>query len=117
MLAALVSLVLGVSSPATLTITYWENGPKRPAVVSTLTCEPSGGSVRRPATACRKLSMLLRNPFLPPPAGVACTQIYGGPDEALVRGTFRGRRVHARFSRKNGCEIARWDRIAFLFAK
>jgi hypothetical protein len=23
----------------------------------------------------------------------------------------------ARFSRRNGCEIARWDRMAFLFGK
>jgi hypothetical protein len=46
-----------------------------------------------------------------------CTQIYGGPQEALVTGTFGGRRVWARFSRRNGCEIARWNRIAFLFPK
>jgi hypothetical protein len=37
--------------------------------------------------------------------------------EALVRGTFRGRRVSIRFTRRNGCEIARWNRMAFLFAK
>jgi hypothetical protein len=37
--------------------------------------------------------------------------------EAFVRGTFRGRRVSTRFARRNGCEIARWDRVAFLFAK
>jgi len=44
-----------------------------------------------------------------------CTEIYGGPQEALVRGVFRGRRVRATFRRRDGCEINRWNRVAFLF--
>jgi len=44
-----------------------------------------------------------------------CTQIYGGPEEARVTGTFRGRSIDARFNRVNGCEIARWNRVAVLF--
>ena len=47
--------------------------------------------------------------------GMACTQIYGGPQEALVTGRFRGKLVRVRFSRKDGCEIARWNRVLFLF--
>ena len=58
-----------------------------------------------------------QSPFLPTPPATICTQIYGGPQEAFVRGTFRGRRLSTRFARRNGCEIARWDRVAFLFAK
>jgi hypothetical protein len=46
---------------------------------------------------------------------VACTEIYGGPQVAEVRGTFKGRRIQARFTRANGCEIDRWDRHRFLF--
>ena len=46
---------------------------------------------------------------------MACTQIYGGPQEADVRGVFRGRPVEAHFDRGNGCEIARWDKVQFLF--
>jgi hypothetical protein len=57
------------------------------------------------------------SPFLPLSPTTVCTQIYGGPQEALVRGTFRRRRVSIRFARRNGCEIARWTRVAFLFAK
>jgi hypothetical protein len=68
-------------------------------------------------TACGKLAQLPGNPFAPTPPGTACTQIYGGPQEALVTGTFRGHHIWARFSRRDGCAIARWDRIAFLFAK
>ena len=58
---------------------------------------------------------MLKAPFAPTPRAAACTQIYGGPQEALVTGRFRGRLVHAHFSRKNGCEIARWNRVGFLF--
>jgi hypothetical protein len=57
----------------------------------------------------------LRDPFAPVPKNVACTEIYGGPQVARVRGVFRGRRVRAGFDRTNGCEIARWNRVAFLF--
>lgn len=117
MVAALVSLVLSVSSPTTLTITYWPNGASGPSQARTLGCDPTGGTMSRRVTACRKLSLLTRNPFLPVPPGVACTEIYGGPDQALVRGRFRGRPVFARFSRRDGCQIGRWDRVAFLFSK
>ena len=117
MLAALVSLVLSVSSPATLTITVWPAGPMSASRVRTLHCEPAGGTLVRAAAACRRLGAMKASPFLPTPPATICTQIYGGPQEAFVRGTFRGRRVSTRFARRNGCEIARWDRVAFLFAK
>jgi hypothetical protein len=32
-----------------------------------------------------------------------------------VRGTFRGKRVWTWFKRRDGCEIARWKRVGFLF--
>jgi hypothetical protein len=47
--------------------------------------------------------------FEPTPGNVACTQQYGGPETATVTGTFRGEPVDAKFSRENGCEIARWE--------
>jgi Subtilisin inhibitor-like len=100
---------------ASLHITVWPNGqghaPKR---TYTLTCVPVGGTLPQRASACARLAML-KAPFAPTPANVACTQIYGGPQEALVTGRLRGRLVHADFDRKNGCEIARWRRVGFLF--
>jgi len=66
------------------------------------------------ANACRRL-LQLENPFEPLPLGVSCTQIYGGPQVAEVRGTFKGRSIKARFSRADGCQIDRWDRHRFLF--
>jgi hypothetical protein len=98
-----------------LNITVWPNGegqvPKR---TYTLRCAPVGGTLPHRATACRRLAEL-RAPFAPVPRGTACTQIYGGPAEALVTGRFRGHLVRAGFSRKDGCEIARWNRVRFLF--
>jgi hypothetical protein len=43
-----------------------------------------------------------------------CTQQYGGPQVAVVTGSFHGRTVNARFQRTDGCEIARWKAMAAL---
>jgi hypothetical protein len=40
--------------------------------------------------------------------------IYGGPSTATVDGQLDGTTVHARFSLRNGCEIARWHRFSWL---
>jgi hypothetical protein len=100
---------------AQLTITVWPNGAAGGGAKRwTLRCGPAGGTHPRAAQACARLASV-SGPFRPVPADAICTQIYGGPQEALVTGTFRGHRVNARFSRVNGCEIARWERIAVLF--
>jgi Subtilisin inhibitor-like len=88
-------------------------GSEAPTKIWTLRC-PDGGTLPDAAEACSKLEDL-DDPFAPVPEGVACTQIYGGPQEADVRGVFRGRRVEAHFDRGNGCEIERWDKVEFLF--
>jgi hypothetical protein len=80
----------------------------------TLRCAPAGGSLPHAGFACRRLARL-SDPFAPVPSGIACTAIYGGPQIARVTGRFRGRSVWASFNRRNGCEIARWNRLAFLF--
>jgi hypothetical protein len=79
----------------------------------TLRC-PRGGTLPNPAEACGRLAAL-EHPFAPTPKSAACTLIYGGPQTAEVRGTYKGQPVQARFSRENGCEIARWNRVRFLF--
>src|SRR5712691_3725103 len=99
---------------ASLHITVWPTGPGGVHHAWTLRCSPTGGTLPHRSAACTKLARL-RHPFAPVPPGVACTDIYGGPQPALVTGTFRGRRVHAAFNRHDGCEIARWDAVRFLF--
>jgi hypothetical protein len=49
--------------------------------------------------------------FAPTPQGIACTEIYGGPQKARVVGIVAGDRVWATFARADGCQIARWNRI------
>lgn len=39
----------------------------------------------------------------------ACTQQYGGPQQATVTGVVDGTPVEASFSLRDGCEIAAWD--------
>jgi hypothetical protein len=80
----------------------------------TLRCGPPGGTLPHHAAACTKLARL-KDPFAPVPADAMCAQIFGGPEIARVRGTYRGKRVNAVFNKKNGCEIDRWKRHAFLF--
>ncbi|MDP9417683.1 MAG: subtilase-type protease inhibitor [Actinomycetota bacterium] len=80
----------------------------------TLTCDPDGGTHPEPGRACAALAAV-DDPFAPVPSDMLCTQVYGGPQIATVRGTWRGRAVDARYQRTNGCEIARWDRLAAVF--
>lgn len=84
------------------------------ARVTTLRCDPPGGTVAQPARACARLLAGGRARFAPTPPGIACTQIYGGSQEALVTGTLRGLTIWARFRRRDGCELTRWNRVAFL---
>ena len=88
-------------------------GGEAPTKLWTLRC-PDGGTLPDAAQACEQLAKL-DDPFAPVPKSVSCTQVYGGPQEADVRGDYRGRRVKAHFDRGNGCEIERWDKVAFLF--
>jgi len=105
----------GQASPtkARLEISVSIRGSEAPTKVWTLVC-PSGGTLPHSARACAKLAAM-RQPFAPVPKTQACTQIYGGPQVADVTGSFRGRPVNAHFDRGNGCEIARWNRVKFLF--
>ena len=94
------------ATPATsLTITA-RGAPGAKPVVRTLTCDPAGGTLRNPATACTRLAALAQ-PFAETPADTACNEIYGGPENATVTGTFAGSPVSTTFARRNGCEIER----------
>lgn len=114
MIAALL-VAAALSTPqADLKITVWPKGPPGPAKAWTLRCKPAGGTLPGAPSACRRL-LALESPFAPTPPDTACAQIYGGPQVALVRGTLRGKAVKATFTRRDGCEITRWNRVGFLF--
>lgn len=88
-------------------------GSEAPTKTWTLEC-PDGGTLPHPDRACAKLAVM-DDPFAPVPKDKACTQVFGGPEVADVTGTFRGKPVNAHFDKGNGCEIARWNSVAFLF--
>jgi hypothetical protein len=79
-----------------------------------LHCDRAGGTHPTPEKACEQL-FALADPLAPTPRDAMCTEIYGGPAVAEVEGLYRGETVNAQFARTDGCEIARWDRHAFLF--
>jgi hypothetical protein len=95
-----------------LRITVWPGGAGGVRKEWTLRCEPPGGSLPAAAQACRALTPEALRPI---PPDTICTQIYGGPQTAQVRGRLEGRPVDARFGRSNGCEIHSWNRVRFLF--
>jgi hypothetical protein len=119
-LLAAVGLVAGCSpwsgggasrefTTAELNIAVWPEGKGGPVTRSTLTC-PAEDYGR--ASICGSLEHELFNPV---PGDVACAEVYGGPEVAEVHGTLDGRRIDATFNKTNACEIARWNRVQFLF--
>ncbi len=115
MLALFLAATIAASGTS-LTVITWPQGPPAPRVVKTLRCDPAGGTLPRAAAACRQLAAL-DDPFTPVSPGSVCTQIYGGPREALVVGRHAGGRVWTRFNRRDGCQIARWNEHRFLFVR
>jgi len=60
-------------------------------------------------TRCQEIAALL--PTLRPAPDELCTEIYGGPQRIAVAGTLDGRPVDLLVTRRNGCEIERYDRL------
>ena len=90
-----------------LQITYWPEGKDGQSRTATLTCDPNGGTHPDPAKACAALDAH-PEALHPVPGDMACTQIYGGEQVALIEGDG----VHAVLNRSNGCEIERWNALA-----
>ena len=96
-----------------LTITYWGDEQSSAAPVRwTLRCSPLGGTLPNRKRACAKLSTLSLGAFAQVPKNVLCTQIYGGPQKAVIKGTIGSARIWSSFRRRDGCEIERWSRFS-----
>ena len=102
----------GATQPQTrLAITVYPHGLGQPGARHyALRCGPAGGTVPRPAVACRVLSGI-SSPFAPVPAGAICSQIALGPQEAVVTGRVHGAAVSARLTVRDSCQIERWRRL------
>ena len=103
------------STPDTeLTISFWPDGRGTdPPERWTLRCDPAGGTVPRAAAVCRQLYAMTK-PFARRAKNLVCTDQYGGPQQAVIAGTLRGDRVWVLIGMRNGCEISRAKRLAFL---
>ncbi|GAB3553732.1 hypothetical protein GCM10027404_26800 [Arthrobacter tumbae] len=81
-----------------------------------LECTPDGigetTTVPNPEAACAAVKRLGAAFFnAQPDPNQMCTQQYGGPQTATVKGTVDGHRVYASFAATDGCEIARWNAL------
>ncbi|MGW6393766.1 SSI family serine proteinase inhibitor [Streptomyces sp. NPDC055103] len=104
-----------LSSPDKLTVTVAESGYPAADGTFELTCDDqAGGNHPAAEDACARLEEHAKtgaNPFKAVPQDAMCTQVYGGTAVAHVTGTWQGRKIDARFSRVNGCEIDRWTNL------
>jgi hypothetical protein len=74
-----------------------------------------GSTLPDPSAALEAVQRFGEDIFFPKPGPPKmCTQQYGGPQVAVVTGWFLKRKVDSRFSRTDGCEIARWRAMAPL---
>ena len=102
-----------------LTVLYDDGSGRKTS--GTLTCRGADrhaeGALQGRASAAelcaqaRGVSELLTSE---PDAGRACTQVYGGPETAVVTGMIDGQKIERRFTRTNGCELADYTRAAGL---
>jgi hypothetical protein len=113
-LAAVVSLLaLSSSSPATLTVRYFDGtGPDH---VAHLRCRDTShradGFLRDAGAgnACRRARAIAAFLDRAPRKDRICTQIYGGPQRGRITGTIGARTVDRRFKRTDGCAIGDWQ--------
>ena len=80
-----------------------------------LNCAPAGGTHPDPEAACQALTDHGATALPAVPKDQMCTQQYGGPETATISGTWQGQPVNSTLSRKNGCEISRWDALKDVF--
>jgi hypothetical protein len=102
-----------------LTVLYDDGSGRK--TTGTLTCRgadrraegalDAGASPTELCAHARGIAELLTSE---PDEGRACTQIYGGPETAVVTGTIDDDKVDRRFARTNGCELADFKRAAGL---
>ena len=102
-----------VSSATTDLVIVFDDGTGK-KTTWTLTCDPAGGTHPDPAAACAALGVNGAKALPPVRKDVACTEIYGGAQEATISGTWQGQQVRSSLSRVNGCEISRWDLLRGL---
>jgi hypothetical protein len=120
--AAPPSAAAATSEPVTLTITFTRQPGARRSVAH-LRCRGSHATAdgflravggRRACAHARGVARLLTTG---PDPHRACSEIFGGPERALVTGRIGDRRVRRSFKRTDGCEVADWRRAMPLLPR
>ena len=75
---------------------------------------PGGRHGAARARPCAASSTAWRSRSRRPSKNLVCTDQYGGPQQALIAGTHKGDRVWTMIGMRNGCDISRAKRLAFL---
>lgn len=99
---------------ASLTVTVDDDGAKGPGEARTLTLECNEPT---DSQACGAAAGISAADVRETSGDAACTMVYGGPEEATIKGTIRGVEIDASFNRTDGCEIARWEKVQALLAE
>ena len=103
------------NSTSDLTVFYYPSpGSEVTFKVSCLTHSISGTHPNKKAI-CAAIAKHGTHLFAPVPTGIACSEIYGGPETARISGTVRGSKINSVFSRTDGCQVARWNNASALF--
>lgn len=105
---------LTVYPEASLEVTY--EHPETESYTYSVTCTDDTarleGADLDGEAACSALSDLeVSSRLLAEPADRACTDVYGGPDTAVIQGTIDGQEVDTVIDRTNGCGISDWDNL------
>jgi hypothetical protein len=100
------------ASPDSLVVSY-KKSPQSELQKWTLKCNPAGGTMPNAKTVCKRL-LKVSKPFAPVNSDRVCAQIYESEEAATVRGSWKGKKVTAKFSKNNGCEIDRWKALEFF---
>lgn len=104
-------------APATRLEISVKASEKAQAKTMTLTCDPAGGTLPDADKACAALEKAKADWFAPVPKNSVCTEIYGGPEQASVKGVWEGKQIGATFKRSNGCDLAKWNAVGALFGE
>ena len=103
------------NSTSNLTLSYHSSaGSEVTFKVSCLTHSISGTHPNKRAI-CAAIAKQGTHLFAPVPTGIACSEIYAGPETARISGTVRGSKINSVFSRTDGCQTARWNKARAFF--
>jgi hypothetical protein len=111
-----IAAVLAALSLAPVTLTVHATDGQSHQRVAHLRCRGTrahaDGFLRAGAArACARARAIAGFLSSPPAGHRLCTQIYGGPERARITGAIGARHVDRSFARRNGCEIADWERV------